>query len=244
MRTGSSLLPALALLLATAAGGAPPAATSLQVRLLAPAVELGGERFGQTRARLVRAWSDDAGTGAPGARFKVLRRVAPRRAAPTGRVAGGLEIGVVGSSSRIVEAGPIAGWERLESIALNVENGDLQPVDDHPPSASTPPVAGGPALNPAAAVDSPLSLALNGVRPNPAHGRAVTLEFALPSADPARLELLDVMGRLVAARNVGTLGAGRHVVNMDAGRPLAPGIYLLRLTQGADVRVTRAVVLE
>ena len=37
---------------------------------------------------------------------------------------------------------------------------------------------------------------------------------------------------------------GRHTVDLVAGRNLAPGLYLVRLTQGADTRVARAVVLR
>jgi hypothetical protein len=53
-----------------------------------------------------------------------------------------------------------------------------------------------------------------------------------------------VSGRQVAKREVGTLGPGRHEVDLTAGRQVAPGLYLVRLVQGGNVRVTRAVVLR
>jgi len=60
---------------------------------------------------------------------------------------------------------------------------------------------------------------------------------------PALLDVIDVMGRRVASRSVGSLGAGRHVVDFGAGLRLAPGMYFVRLTQGASARTTRVTVL-
>jgi hypothetical protein len=87
-----------------------------------------------------------------------------------------------------------------------------------------------------------LELSLRGPVPNPS-GAALTIAFALPSGDPAKLEVVDLAGRRVAAREVGSLGAGSHVVNVSS-TPLAPGLYLIRLTQGARTRSARAVVLR
>jgi hypothetical protein len=92
--------------------------------------------------------------------------------------------------------------------------------------------------------DVKLEFALAGVTPNPARGNRLMVDFTLPVADPARLELVDVAGRRVVDRAVGALGAGRHVVDLAAGRPLAPGIYLVKLTQGSRSRVARAAVVR
>ena len=104
------------------------------------------------------------------------------------------------------------------------------------------------ALGPVGTSDVPdggsLAFALEGVRPNPSVGEPLRVAFTLPDAAPARLDLLDVAGRRVATREVGSLGGGRHAVDLTAGAPLAPGLYLVRLTQGASVRVTRVVVLK
>lgn len=89
-----------------------------------------------------------------------------------------------------------------------------------------------------------LELALDPARPNPLRGGSLTVHFTLASPAPASLELLDVAGRCVASSEVGPLGAGRHSLDLGAGRHLAPGLYLLRLRQGVSLRVTRVVVLD
>ncbi len=81
-------------------------------------------------------------------------------------------------------------------------------------------------------------LAIESPRPTPSPGRT-TLAFTLASAAPARLELLDVSGRLVLARAL-ALSAGAHVLPLaDA---LAPGVYVARLAQSGATVSTRIVV--
>jgi hypothetical protein len=88
------------------------------------------------------------------------------------------------------------------------------------------------------------AFALAGVRPNPSHGERLSVAFTLPTAAPARLELLDVSGRRVVEREVGSLGAGPHAFDLGHGGPLAPGLYLVRLTQGTNSRAAKVLVLE
>jgi len=87
-------------------------------------------------------------------------------------------------------------------------------------------------LSPETWVEVPraLAFALEGLRPNPAVNE-LTVSFALPSAAPAVLELVDVAGRRLLQREVGSLGPGRHLVRLDPDRRPAPGIYWVRLTQ-------------
>jgi hypothetical protein len=89
-----------------------------------------------------------------------------------------------------------------------------------------------------------LALALGPVAPNPGRGSGLVANVVLPSADPAQLELLDVMGRRLASLELGALGAGRHAVELGAGLHLAPGVYLLRLTQAGSARVTRVAITD
>jgi hypothetical protein len=86
-----------------------------------------------------------------------------------------------------------------------------------------------------------LELALEGLRPNPASG-PLTASFTLPNSAPARIQLLDVTGRVWLARDVGGLGAVSHLVGLD--RSVPPGLYWLRLTQGGRSLLARAVVIR
>jgi len=85
--------------------------------------------------------------------------------------------------------------------------------------------------------------ALYGLRPSPAVG-PVRVSFALPDGRTARLELLDIAGRRILEREVGSLGAGRHVVELRGRRELAAGIYLVRLTHAGRSLTATAVVLR
>jgi glycerophosphoryl diester phosphodiesterase len=79
----------------------------------------------------------------------------------------------------------------------------------------------------AALAGQDLRLALDPPRGGPSHDGSVRVTFALPDGAPARLELLDIAGRLVASSDVGSLGPGRH--EFALGRGLRSGIYLVRL---------------
>ena len=90
-------------------------------------------------------------------------------------------------------------------------------------------------------IPSGYRLALEGLRPNPAQGRLV-VSFMLPSAEPATLELIDVTGRRVAGREVGSLGGGSHLLELGDGARVPAGLYWLRLMQGGRVLTARGVV--
>jgi len=84
-------------------------------------------------------------------------------------------------------------------------------------------------------------LDLEGARPNPARG-IVRAAFTLPDARPAALELFDIAGRRVLSRDVGSLGAGSHMLGLRPAAPLVPGLYLLRL-RTADHALSRRVIV-
>jgi len=86
-------------------------------------------------------------------------------------------------------------------------------------------------------------LALRGFVTNPSQGDA-TVEFSLPDAESATLELLDVSGRTLDRRAVGALGAGQHRVRLAADRVLSPGLYFVRLQRAGESRVTRASAIR
>jgi hypothetical protein len=99
------------------------------------------------------------------------------------------------------------------------------------------------ALLDAPAVKPPGGLALALASPNPTRAGLV-VRVGLPAKRPAALELYDITGRRLALRNVGLLGAGEHAVDLDPGRMLPSGVYLLSLTDGRATRTTKAVVLR
>jgi hypothetical protein len=94
-----------------------------------------------------------------------------------------------------------------------------------------------------APTNAPLAFTLEGSRPNPAMGHELSVRFTLPVAGDARLELVDVAGRSVRAREVGSLGAGQHVVSLAEGPRIRPGLYFLLLTQGPNRKAVRVTVL-
>jgi hypothetical protein len=93
------------------------------------------------------------------------------------------------------------------------------------------------------AVDPPLTpaFALEGFVPNPSV-REASIAFTLPTSTRATLEVLDIAGRRVMRREVGALGAGRHIVKLDSATALRPGVYLIRLTSSGNAAHARGVI--
>ena len=85
----------------------------------------------------------------------------------------------------------------------------------------------------AATRDPKAETAMQSVRPNPSRGEA-TVAFSLAEAGPARVAIVDVLGREVAVVASGPAEAGLHEA---AVRGLAPGTYLVVLESGG-ARVT------
>ena len=71
------------------------------------------------------------------------------------------------------------------------------------------------------------------------------VEFTLPDASAALIEVLDVRGRRVRILYDAWTPPGRHTAKWDgtdpSGRPVADGVYLLRLRASGDVRSTKVV---
>jgi hypothetical protein len=52
---------------------------------------------------------------------------------------------------------------------------------------------------------------------------------------------MDIAGRQVFAREVGSLGPGQHFVRVSGEEPMASGVYLVRLTRGEQSLTAKAV---
>jgi hypothetical protein len=85
-------------------------------------------------------------------------------------------------------------------------------------------------------------LSLAGLSPNPSTGTNLKVAFSLATAGAARIELLDVVGRRIATRELGALGPGSHLEPLPTDTRVPAGLYWLRLTQGPRALVARAVV--
>jgi carboxypeptidase T len=107
------------------------------------------------------------------------------------------------------------------------------------PAQQPTPTAVGPGAAPLLALAAPW--------PNPARS-AAHLGFALPRAGAIELEIHDLQGRRVRTLHGGRLAAGHYALAWDlrddAGRPVAPGVYLARLSGEAGERSRRIVVLH
>ena len=116
--------------------------------------------------------------------------------------------------------------------------GNLEPIPSGPDASTS--IAG--QLSSVAA-DPALGFTLEGALPNPAtHGLKVA--FTLPTHSSAAIELWDVAGRRILRRDVGALGPGRHLVDLDQQGQLHPGVYFLRLTQESRAARRKVVILR
>ena len=85
-------------------------------------------------------------------------------------------------------------------------------------------------------------LVLGAPSPNPT-SRELSVQFVLPSAAPAVLELLDVTGRMVEHHEVGSLGPGVHVIRLGRAAALRAGLYFVRLRQNGASLFAKASVI-
>jgi hypothetical protein len=102
-------------------------------------------------------------------------------------------------------------------------------------------------LHPFSVVDVPLQaprshLRLRGVFPNPAT-RDIRVAISLPSAGPAKLQLVDISGRIVISESLDGFTPGDHTIEINPGETLSRGVYFVRLSQGLDRKTSKVVFL-
>ena len=73
-------------------------------------------------------------------------------------------------------------------------------------------------------------LAFESIVPNPS-ASGLKIAYSLGGWAPARLLLVDLSGRRIFERDLGTPGPGRHTAQLDPSSVPAPGLYWLRLSQ-------------
>jgi hypothetical protein len=74
--------------------------------------------------------------------------------------------------------------------------------------------------------------------------RGPRLAISLPDGAPASLQVLDVRGRLVLRKGVGSAGPGVRHLDLAADRAFAPGLYFIVLRQGSQSARTHVLVLR
>jgi hypothetical protein len=68
------------------------------------------------------------------------------------------------------------------------------------------------------------------------------VRYTAPGADLARVELIDLSGRVLDSREVAA--DGTHELELVPAPRIAPGLYLLRIRQGSEQRVARISLLR
>jgi hypothetical protein len=96
--------------------------------------------------------------------------------------------------------------------------------------------------DPPVGVPGEAALDFNLRSPNPVRAGAMVVRFTLPGSAPATLEVFNVAGRRVSGREV--VGAGTHAIDLAVGWNAVPGVYFVRLTQGAWASTRRIVILD
>ena len=79
--------------------------------------------------------------------------------------------------------------------------------------------------------------------PNPSRER-IAMPFALPASAPATIRVVDIAGRIVLSREVGSLGVGRHVLSIVTRGKVPSGIYVVTLEQGTQSTHVRLAVVR
>jgi hypothetical protein len=84
-------------------------------------------------------------------------------------------------------------------------------------------------------------LSLAGFWPNPS-GRTAQVSFSLADASAATISVYDIAGRRRLSREVGSLGAGSHLLPLTGELP--SGLYMLRLTQSGSTLTRKAMIVR
>lgn len=91
---------------------------------------------------------------------------------------------------------------------------------------------------------APLNFELAQNYPNP-FNPSTTIRFAIPAESAVRLELFDIMGKLVSTPVNKNLAAGVYARNIDINRlDLSSGVYYYKLTAGSFSKTMKMTILK
>lgn len=169
-------------------------------------------------------------------------RVITASAGPNGSIDPSGLVGVANGGSQTFTITPDAGYDIADVL---VDEGSVGAVSSYTFTNVTAnhTIAASYAVS-QVGVDEVPETELSITSANPIVGSIMFVHVALPSDEPAMLELLDVSGRRVVSTGVGGRGAGRHAINLAEGKRPSSGLYFLRLTQGTQTRTARVVVIQ
>ena len=145
----------------------------------------------------------------------------------------------------------VKGWVRLSSgqsaAAAQVLLFDLTDLQRGPVARATTDAAGYFALASLGGPARPQGFALGQNYPNPFNPSTI-IPYQLPTAAQVRLEVFNVLGQRVATLVDEERPAGFHAAAWDAtdaaGRAVAAGVYMYRLTAGGERHTRRMVLID
>lgn len=118
----------------------------------------------------------------------------------------------------------------------NAANGNNQDTGDHIYTTSQ-----AVAISPSAGVAEHPSAATFSLYPNPAHDQ-VNVNFTAASGDAVNVTLYSLNGQEVTSLFNGTGDGIEHNVQLSLPSDLAPGVYLVRVTEGTTAATQRVIV--
>jgi len=77
--------------------------------------------------------------------------------------------------------------------------------------------------------------------PNPSYGSNMKLQFTAEKAAPVTMQVVDITGKVQMVKNLGTLAAGAHLIDVERGT-LACGIYFITLRSDEGAAVVKAIL--
>ena len=93
----------------------------------------------------------------------------------------------------------------------------------------------------------PISTGLNGAYPNP-FNPSVAVSYGVAKSERVKLAVFDIAGRLIRVLEDGVRESGRHTVTWSgvdrAGKPVASGVYVIRLQAGKDISCAKVVLMQ